>query len=160
MTYAEAKSLGIAHLFPGKVRKHAEESLRGAIREEVPPGVGLRMNKTESRFADMLDRMKAEGSIKDWTFEAEKFRLADKTWFLPDFRLLCLDGGTLFVEVKARDRNGKVLWKDDAAVKCKTVAEIHPYPFYLASYGSEGWDISRLPSRNFGWIDFAIEWPF
>jgi hypothetical protein len=64
------------------------------------------------------------------------------------------------VECKARDKNGKVRWTDDGAVKIKTVPELHPFPFYLASYNSDGWQIDLLPSRTYGarWRTIVTPW--
>lgn len=117
-----------------------------------------KMNRTEARFARLLDAMHAAGTIRAWAFEAEKFRLADRTWWTPDFRVTLPDGRNAFVEVKARTRGGSVRWTDDGAVKAKTAPELHPCAFFLASYGDGGWRVTRLPSRHHGWIEVDIEW--
>jgi len=58
------------------------------------------MNKTETLYAVELDYLQREGAIKRWAFEAVKFRLADRTWYTPDFPIWLHDGRMRLVEVK------------------------------------------------------------
>jgi hypothetical protein len=102
--------------------------------------------------------MKLDGTIRDWAFEPEKLRLADKTWFKPDFRVTLIDGRNVFVEVKVRKKDGSILWTDDGAVKVKTVPELHPFAIFLAVWGEQRWMVTRMPSRNYGWISVDIQW--
>jgi len=143
LTREEAKRLQVDHLWPAP-----------------PPSRRIRdcMNKTERRLSRILHFMKDQHDIRDWAFESEKFRMADKTWYTPDFRVTLPDALNLFVEVKVRKKDGGILWKDDAAVKIKTIAELQPYPFFLAVYDPTGWEITRLPSRNWGWIPVNLQW--
>jgi hypothetical protein len=160
LTYDQAKALGIGHLHPAAERgRSAERELLDALDRPPPrpPRPSDGMNKTEARFGRRLDDLKARGVLREWAFEPEKFRLADRTWYRPDFRLVFPDGRVAFVEVKVRKKDGSVLWTDDGAVKAKAVAELHPYPFFLASYGEGGWIVARLPSRHYGWIGVDIE---
>lgn len=127
---------------------------------EIPSDVKKKpsgeMNKTESRFAEMCRQV----WCVEYAFEATKFRLANKTWLTIDFRVTLERGQNVFVECKARDKNGRALYKDDAIVKLKVTAETHPFPFYLASYGRTGWDFSLVPSRKYGhlWRDLVTPW--
>lgn len=125
------------------------------------------MNKTEARFAEMCKVWATQFSKLEWEFEPMKLRLAGKTFYTPDFRISYVTGfgiapllQHLIIEVKARDKNGKVLARDDALVKLKTAAELHPFPFYLASYGKTGWKIDLLPSRRWGhlWEGLVTPW--
>ena len=116
------------------------------------------MNKTERRLSRVLDDMKDHREIKDWEFEPEKFRMADKTWYSPDFRVTLLDSRNVYIEVKVSKKDGSILWRDDAAVKCKTIAELHPIVLYLAVWGQNRWAITRMPSRKWGWINVDIQW--
>lgn len=77
------------------------------------PGV---MNKTEKAYSDELDRRYKAGEIQWFAFEAMKFKLADKTYYTPDFVVLRNDGMVECVEVKG-------FWEDDARVKIKCAAE-------------------------------------
>ena len=47
-----------------------------------------RMNKTEAEYARMLDASMQAGQILFWRFEAVKVRLADATFYTPDFLVL------------------------------------------------------------------------
>lgn len=50
-----------------------------------------KMNQTESRYADQLQLLQAAGEIERWRFEALNFRLAPKTFYLPDFMVVYRD---------------------------------------------------------------------
>jgi hypothetical protein len=99
-------------------------------RAQVRPKPGT-MNKTEALYAQILEIRKRAGEILDWAFEPEKFRLADKTFYTPDFRVIMPDFTVEFHEVKAKWSNGQV-GRDDAKVKIKVAAEMHPYRFLIA----------------------------
>lgn len=73
-----------------------------------------RMNKLEADF-EMLLRTKGQPH----GFERIKLRLADKTWYTPDFDVLGDDDVLELHEVKG-------YWEDDARVKIKTAAEQFP----------------------------------
>lgn len=53
-----------------------------------------------------------------FAFEPHKLRLADRTFYTPDFGVLLMDGTFEFHEVKGH-------WEDDARVKIKVAAEQH-----------------------------------
>lgn len=90
------------------------------------------MNKTESLYAQHLDCLKAVGEIARWDFEPEKLRLADRTFYTPDFRVIMPDGQIHFHEVKGH-------WEDDARVKIKVAAEQHPYVFTAVQRKGNAW---------------------
>lgn len=113
---------------------------------KVGPGAGVlalgrlkpgTMNKTEAAYAAHLDEQKAAGLILWWKFEALKLRLADNTFYTPDFAVLARSGVMEVHEVKGR-------WEDDARVKIKVAAELYPFRF-IAVYARPkkaggGWD--------------------
>jgi hypothetical protein len=78
-----------------------------------------RMNKWERGYAWHLDDLKKRGVVKWWRFEALKFRLADRTWYTPDYTVGMADGSMVVVEVKGFRR-------EDALVKFKVARETHP----------------------------------
>jgi len=79
-------------------------------------------NKTEQRFAEeFLKPRAATGEIKNYRYEAFKFRLADKTFYTPDWHVVCADGSMELHEIKG---GGPV--RDDAAVKFKIAREMYP----------------------------------
>ena len=78
-----------------------------------------RMNGLEEKYAQFLmDKMTA-GEVTLFRFESVKLRLADKTYYTPDFMVLDKDGIITFHEVKG-------FWQDDARVKIKVAAEQYP----------------------------------
>ena len=79
-----------------------------------------RMNKTEAEYARMLDAAQKAGEIQFWRFEAVKVRLADATFYTPDFLVLNAAGELELHEVKG------VFVMDDARVKFKVCAEHFP----------------------------------
>ena len=50
------------------------------------------MNKTEAEYNAHLEALKAAGDIVWFKFEGMKFRLADNTFFTPDFAVMLADG--------------------------------------------------------------------
>lgn len=79
------------------------------------------MNKTEAAYAEHLERIK--GTVIAWyKFEGMKFRLADNTFYTPDFMVMASDGVLQAHEVKG-------FWTDDARVKIKIAADMYPIQF-------------------------------
>lgn len=78
-----------------------------------------RMNKTERRYSLRLDAFRMGKEILWWAFESIKFRLADRTWYTPDFVIIRRDKSMEFHEVK-----GGFIY-DDSKVKFKTCREIY-----------------------------------
>jgi hypothetical protein len=87
------------------------------------PRIPGEMNKTEAAYGDVLKAQLIAGEIEDYKFESIKFRLADRTWYTPDFMVQAIGGQQEIHEVKAMTSKGKVLIEDDANVKLKVVAE-------------------------------------
>ncbi|MDT8894201.1 hypothetical protein RSO41_05995 [Halomonas sp. I1] len=81
-----------------------------------------KMNRTEAAYAAQLELEKQAGEILWYSFEGLKFRLADKTFYTPDFAVMRADGLIEIREVKGR-------WHDDARVKIKMAAELFPFRF-------------------------------
>lgn len=84
-----------------------------------------RMNGLEARYAMRLEAMRAAGELACWKFEAVKLRLADKTFYTPDFLVIHLNGDIEFHETKG-------FWRDDARVKIKVAAELFPMFSFVA----------------------------
>ena len=80
------------------------------------------MNKSEASYALHLERMKNAGRILWYRFEALKLRLADNTFYTPDFAVLAADMVMECHEVKG-------FWQDDARAKIKIAAEMYPFRF-------------------------------
>lgn len=81
-----------------------------------------KMNKTEAAYAQHLDLLKNTGKIIWYKFEGIKFRLADKTFYTPDFTVL-----NESFELEVHEVKG--FWEDDAKVKIKVASELYPFRF-------------------------------
>lgn len=104
------------------------------------PPPKARMNKTEARYAqEILEPAKRTGQILDYQFEAVKLRLADSTWYSPDFLVTERDHTLTIHEVKG----GFV--REDAWIKLKVIAELYPQMAVLkCQYDKGKWTISYV----------------
>jgi len=80
------------------------------------------MNKTEQAYAQSLEAEKQAGLIAWYKFEAVKLRLADNTFYTPDFAVMLSSGQMQMHEVKG-------FWQDDARAKIKVAADLYPFEF-------------------------------
>ncbi|KIQ21560.1 DUF1064 domain-containing protein [Xanthomonas campestris] len=80
------------------------------------------LNKTEQAYAAHLELLRAAGQIVWHRFEGVKLRLADNTFYTPDFAVMAADGVLEMHEVKG-------FWTDDARVKIKVAADQYPFRF-------------------------------
>lgn len=94
------------------------------------------MNKTEQSYAKHLDVLLTAGEIKWYKFEGMKFRLADKTFYTPDFIVMNKNDEIEVHEVKG-------YWLDDAKVKIKVAAAMYPFKFIAI--------FPRLKKNGGGW---------
>lgn len=87
-----------------------------------------RMNKTEAAYAADLA---LDAEVHSFLFESFKLRLADDTWYTPDFSVLYFDGHLELHEVKAtwKRKSGECTagWREDAKIKFKVAAEAFPW---------------------------------
>ena len=99
------------------------------------------MNKTEAAYAQHLEARKAAGEILWYRFEGVKLRLADNTFYSPDFVVMLADGALECHEVKG-------FWQDDARVKIKVAADQYPMRFIAvkvrAKKNGGGWDVEEF----------------
>lgn len=89
------------------------------------------MNRTEAAYGQMLEGLKATGDVVWYRFEGLKLRLADNTFYTPDWAVMRSTGAIECHEVKG-------YWTDDARVKIKVAAEMYPFRFVSAK---------KLPSK-------------
>jgi hypothetical protein len=95
-------------------------------------------NKTEVVYAVHLETLKRAGLVLWYRFEAVKLRLADNTFYTPDFAVMLPDGEIELHEVKG-------FWRDDARVKIKVAAEMYPFQFVAVQKAKGGeWKIERF----------------
>lgn len=84
------------------------------------------MNRTEQRYADLLQVRLLAGEILWWAYEPWKFKLASLCFLTPDFGVMRPDGTLECHEVKGG-------WiEEDAMIKLKTLGELHPFVVILA----------------------------
>lgn len=99
------------------------------------------MNKTESAYANYLFQLRATGGVRWFKFEGMKFRLADNTFYTPDFAVMMPDGQIEIHEVKG-------FWQDDAKVKIKVAASLYPFKFIAVKVRPKklggGWEIEEF----------------
>lgn len=97
-----------------------------------PTGNRRKMNKTEERYQEHLELLRVGGVIKSHLYESIGLRLADKTFYYPDFLVItdCVE----YHELKGH-------WEDDARVKIKVAAERYPWFLFKAiKANGENWE--------------------
>jgi len=80
------------------------------------------MNKTEQAYASTLQQRQHAGEVAWFKFEGIKLRLADNTFYSPDFAVMLADGSMEMHEVKGH-------WQDGARAKIKIAADMYPFRF-------------------------------
>jgi hypothetical protein len=90
-------------------------------------------NKTEAAYEQHLELLKRAGEIIWYCFEGMKFRLADNTFYNPDFIVMRKDGQIEVHEVKG-------FWMEDARVKIKVAAETFPFKFIAIKLVKKQWE--------------------
>lgn len=99
------------------------------------------LNKTEQAYADHLTLLLRAGEIVWFKFEGIKLRLADGTFYTPDFAVMRADGTLECHEVKG-------FWHDDARVKIKVAADMYPFRFIavkaMAKRDGGGWVVEEF----------------
>ena len=88
------------------------------------------MNNTEKRYAEHLHARKLTGEIKSFGFESIKLKLADNTFYTPDFFVITKDSLIEFHEIKG---SWKAPHQDDAKVKIKVAAELHFWAKFISA---------------------------
>lgn len=112
----------------------------------LPAGV---MNKTEADYEKHLKALMHAGEIIWYRFEGYKFRLADNTFYTPDFAVMLPSGLMQMHEVKG-------YWLDDARQKIKIAADQYPHPFIAVMKRKKkdggGWSFEEFPRPRSGSI--------
>lgn len=89
------------------------------------------MNKTETAYSEHLTALQHNGDVLWWKFEGIKLRLADNTFYTPDFAVLQWESHLEMHEIKGH-------WEDDARVKIKVAAALFPFHFIAVYRGKHG----------------------
>ncbi|MBT9170537.1 MAG: hypothetical protein DDT18_00880 [Actinobacteria bacterium] len=92
--------------------------------------ISSKMNKMEGRYCQELELLKRAGEIVDYRFEPFGLKLADKTYYHPDFLVVYKDKFEI-IEIKG-------FMRDDANVKLKIAAKEFPwFQFKLIFWNSK-----------------------
>ncbi len=95
------------------------------------------LNKTERAYEALLKEWQHLGIVAWFKFEGVKLRLADNTFYTPDFAVMLANGQMELHEVKG-------FWQDDARAKIKIAADMYPFRFLAvrpkAKKDGGGWD--------------------
>lgn len=99
------------------------------------------MNKTEAAYDAHLAQLQHAGQILWRKFEGLKLRLADNTFYTPDFAVMAADGVIECHEVKG-------YWQDDARAKIKVAADLYPFRFLAVRVKPKkeggGWEVEAF----------------
>jgi len=103
------------------------------------------MNKTEQAYAATLDARRHAGEVAWFKFEGVKLRLADNTFYTPDFAVMLSDGTLEMHEVKG-------YMQEDANVKIKVASDLYPMRFVIVRVRPKkdggGWKIDEVGRAN------------
>jgi hypothetical protein len=94
------------------------------------------MNKTEAAYDAHLWEQRHAGVVLWHKFEAVKLRLADKTFYTPDFMVLMSDGYVQMHEIKG-------FMEEDANVKIKVAAQMYPFKFIVVRRKKGAWQFEE-----------------
>jgi hypothetical protein len=107
------------------------------------------MNRVEQQYEQHLRERFMVGEIRWYLFEPIKLRLADNTYYTPDFLVVTNDLSLEAHEVKAEWKTGKPGWEDDARVKIKVAAEHFPIRFIGVCRRRDGsWEFEDFGKAN------------
>lgn len=99
------------------------------------------MNKTEQAYAERLKLLQHAGEVAWFKFEGIKLRLADNTFYSPDFAVMLASGEMEMHEVKG-------FWQDDARAKIKIAADLYPFRFIAVKVRAKkdggGWETEEF----------------
>lgn len=134
ITSADLRRAGVSVAGAGTTK--GRNNIARAVRHESGA-----MNKTEARYASHLELRRIRGEVASYTFEKVKIRIADNTFYTPDFFVVLPTMEIEFHEVKG-------FWEDDARVKIKVAAETFPARFIAVKERPKklggGWDCEEF----------------
>lgn len=105
-------------------------------------------NKTEAAYEAHLEQLKKAGEIQGYMFEPIKLRLADNTYYIPDFLVFAADGVVELHDTKGSTKKtmtdgSKVSapWtEEDAKIKMKVIAEMYPFRVFVVWKNGAVWE--------------------
>lgn len=81
-----------------------------------------KMNGIETSYSNRLEFLRRTGEVLWWRFEPMKLRLADGSYYKPDFGVLTKAGQFELHETKG-------FWREAARVRIKVAASLFPFRF-------------------------------
>lgn len=104
----------------------------------LPPEQQDMRSKTERKYANHLDNLKAAGVVASWRYEARKFEIAHRCGYTPDFEVTFAGGHVEYHEVKG--------WcREDAWIKLKVAARMFPEcAFKIVKLEKGKWKIDAI----------------
>lgn len=109
-------------------------------------------NKLEAAYEAYLDLLFRGGQIQGYRFEGIKLKLADNTFYTPDFLVFAEDGvvelhdtkGTT-TKIRAGGAKEKAPWiEEDAKLKMKVIAELYPFRVFAVFKIASGWELKQF----------------
>lgn len=99
---------------------------------------GVYDSKLERDYAQHLRLMEHDGTIRSWMYHPMRLRLADGTYYTPDFLVVMPDGGVEMHETKGHMREA-------ARVRLNVAAEkFRFFVFRLVKRDRSGWLVNRV----------------
>ena len=99
------------------------------------------MNKLEAEYAELLTEKKLYDEVAWFRFEGLKLRLADNTFYTPDFAVMLANGQMEMHEVKGQ-------WLEKARLKVKVAADQYPFRFIAVTKEAKcrggGWKVEEF----------------
>lgn len=118
--------------------KQVAEQVRKLRKEYIPAKVRRKrgMNGLEKAYNQHLGFLHAAGDIEWFEFEPMRLKLADGTYYRPDFGVM-RNGRLEFHETKGHMREA-------ARVRLNVAAAKFPFPFYLVRKHRTGFMVNRV----------------
>jgi hypothetical protein len=109
------------------------------------------MNRLESKYEAYLRDLQRLGHVEWFAYEPLKLKLADKTYYTPDFIVMRPDGaievhdtkGTTSVQRESGARVKKPFIEEHSAIKIKACADKFPFRFFAVWLLDGVWQYSE-----------------
>lgn len=125
---------------PAKKRKLAKLAPEPAAAPPIAPRATIKKSEFDSKLEEAywnhLADLQAQGAIHSFSLKPEKLRLADGSYYTPDFRVITNEGFVQFHETKG-------FMREAARVRLLVAAELHPYPFLLVKKSGASFTVER-----------------
>lgn len=126
-------------------KQHEQRQASASFEATAPAARGVlpksKMNKTESAYSQHLEMMRRAGRVLWYRFEPMKLRLADGSYYKPDFGVM-----TSAREFELHETKG--FWREAARVRIKVAAELYPFRFIAVTAKPKkdggGWSVEEF----------------